>query len=343
MPSDAAFEPQRPRRPRRAGLVAVVAATAAVLVLLAVLAARGLEVGPFQPGAQERNVFAERPQYADPGSRAAQAAAQARADGRTAEAEAFAELASVPAGIWLTPEEHPPGEVGGYVAEVVESADEAGRVPVLVVYGVPDRDCTGGFSAGGLDAEAYLPWVREVATAAGGADRAVVVLEPDALAAAVECDRREERVALLSQAVDVLVEAGVTTYLDGGHSGWVPARELAELLRQVGVDEVRGFATNVANYQTDAAEVAWAERLSRLTGGASYVVDSGRNGVGSPEDWCNPPGQALGQRPGYVDDGTRLDAYLWIKPPGESDGECNGGPPAGQFWPERASQLVTAG
>lgn len=31
-----------------------------------------------------------------------------------------------------------------------------------------------------------------------------------------------------------------------------------------------------------------------------------------------------------------LDAYLWIKRPGESDGECRGGPAAGQWWPEYA-------
>lgn len=331
-------EPSRSRLPR----VLLVAAVAVVtLAVGGVLVARAQHLGPFELGPQETNPFAERPQYADPDSRTAQAARQAEADGRAEEAAAFAELVEVPQGIWLTPEERPPGDVGGYVQSVVTAADEAGRVPLLVVYGIPDRDCTGGYSSGGLDAETYVPWVQEIATAAAGYD-AAVVLEPDALASAVDCDRRAERVDLLARAVDVLVEAGVTTYIDGGHSGWVAPRQVAALLREVGVADVRGFATNVSNYQTDPAEVAYAEKVSELVGGAHYVVDSGRNGVGSGDEWCNPPGQSLGQRPGYVDDGTGLDAFLWIKPPGESDGECNGGPPAGEFWPQRAAELLAA-
>ena len=34
-----------------------------------------------------------------------------------------------------------------------------------------------------------------------------------------------------------------------------------------------------------------------------------------------------------------MDAYLWVKTPGESDGTCNGGPRAGQWWPEYALGL----
>ncbi|MGW5026607.1 glycoside hydrolase family 6 protein, partial [Streptomyces albidoflavus] len=35
-----------------------------------------------------------------------------------------------------------------------------------------------------------------------------------------------------------------------------------------------------------------------------------------------------------------LDAYLWIKRPGESDGSCRGGPSAGTWWPEYALGLA---
>ena len=35
-----------------------------------------------------------------------------------------------------------------------------------------------------------------------------------------------------------------------------------------------------------------------------------------------------------------LDAFVWIKRPGESDGTCNGGPPAGSWWPEYALGLA---
>ena len=35
-----------------------------------------------------------------------------------------------------------------------------------------------------------------------------------------------------------------------------------------------------------------------------------------------------------------VDAYCWIKRPGESDGTCNGGPAAGGWWPDRALELA---
>jgi endoglucanase len=137
----------------------------------------------------------------------------------------------------------------------------------------------------------------------------------------------------------------VTTYVDAGHSDWVPAAQMARLLRAVGVSTVRGFATDVSNYQPLAAETAYAEQVRTSLGGdVHFVVDTGRDGAtgAGPEDWCNPPGRALGRAPGYVDDGTGLDALLWVKPPAESDGTCHGGPAAGEIWTQRAVALATA-
>ncbi|WP_164519626.1 glycoside hydrolase family 6 protein [Nocardioides ferulae] len=292
--------------------------------------------------AEPENPLADRTQYADPDSGAARAAAAAEEAGEGRAAELLSTLARVPAGIWLTPEEHPAGEVGGYVATIAEAADDADQVPVLVVYGVPDRDCSGGFSAGGLSAQDYPGWVGEIADALADAERAIVVLEPDALVGSLDCGNREQRVRLVAEAAEQLDEAGATVYLDGGHSHWKPAEDVAELLRDAGVERVRGFATNVANYQSDRDERSYAEELSGLLDGAHYVIDRGRSGPGvsgEPTEWCNPPGRAVGARPEVVDDGQQ-DAWLWVKPPGESDGECNGGPPAGDFWTERALELL---
>jgi endoglucanase len=315
---------------------------AAVLVVVAVLGGCSGDPGPGTAVPPSANPFEALAGYADPDSGVAQAAARAEAAGHSRQARVLARLAAVPAGIWLTPEEYPPGEVGPHVASVTSAAAGSDRVPLFVVYGIPDRDCTGGFSAGGLTAADYGPWVDEIATAAAGAGRAVVVLEPDALAASLECRDRARRVRLVAGAVDSLRAAGVTTYVDGGHSDWISPTALANLMRDVGVGSVRGFATNVANYQSDDDERAYAARLSRLLGGAHYVIDSSRNGNGSTPVWCNPPGRALGTEPGYVDDGTGLDAFLWVKPPGESDGGCGGGRPAGELWPRRAMELAAA-
>jgi glycosyl hydrolase family 6 len=40
-------------------------------------------------------------------------------------------------------------------------------------------------------------------------------------------------------------------------------------------------------------------------------------------NWCNPPGSGLGLRPTASTGGPLLDAYLWVKTPGQSDGQCD--------------------
>lgn len=93
------------------------------------------------------------------------------------------------------------------------------------------------------------------------------------------------------------------------------------------------------------------------------VVDTSRNGQGpwvppphppgDAQDWCNPPGRGVGIR-STADTGVPLvDAYLWVKIPGQSDGGCyrwtNGpqdpvrnmiDPAAGQWFPDMALELA---
>jgi len=94
----------------------------------------------------------------------------------------------------------------------------------------------------------------------------------------------------------------------------------------------------------DITGYAQAIRTSLQRSGYSnprFVVDTARNGAADwRDDWCNPPGRALGQRPGVKTASPLADAYLWIKLPGESDGACKGGPSSGSWWPEYALGLA---
>ena len=103
-------------------------------------------------------------------------------------------------------------------------------------------------------------------------------------------------------------------------------------------------AAGAAAQDTDADERAYGEELSGLLGDAHYIIDSGRNGNGATDEWCNPPDRAYGTPPAAASEGgaEHLDAYVWVKPAGESDGECNGGPPAGDFWPARALEMAAS-
>jgi len=108
----------------------------------------------------------------------------------------------------------------------------------------------------------------------------------------------------------------------------------------VAVPEADGFALNVSNFVTTASNVSYGQQVSTLLGGAHFVVDTSRNGNGPGSDWCNPPGRAVGQRPTSQTGQVGVDAFLWVKRPGESDGECNGGPAAGTFWASYAIGLM---
>jgi endoglucanase len=319
------------RRSRLPGLVLI----PLVLFVVVFVVAR-LGVGMFGGSAQDDNPFADRPPLVSTSTAVAGAAAKASGDDR----RVLERLAGVPQATWLTPEALPVDQVGAFVSKIAGEAEAAGRTPVFVVYGITDRDCSAGYSSGGLPADQYGEWVGRVAEAAGG--EAAAILEPDALATASECKQGQQRMDLLNDAVDRLADRGVTVYLDAGHASWIDPATMADMLSKAGVDRARGFSTNVAGYESAQDEQTYAEAVSQaLGGGVHYVTDTGRNGAGSNGEWCNPSGRALGREPAVQESGN-LDAYLWIKPPGESDGTCGGGPDAGVFWPDRALSMARA-
>ncbi|BCI56081.1 glucanase [Mycolicibacterium litorale] len=229
-------------------------------------------------------------------------------------------------------------------AKYIADAQAAGTIPILALYGIPNRDC-GSFAAGGFgSAGAYRGWIDGVASAIGGGP-AAVILEPDALAM-IDClspGQQQERLDLIRYAVDTLTRnPGTAVYVDAGHPRWVPADVMAGRLNQVGVDKARGFSLNTANFFTTEESIGYGETIANMTNGSNYVIDTSRNGAGplDSDSWCNPPGRALGAAPTTATAGPRADAYLWIKRPGESDGSCNGHPSAGTFVAQYAIDLA---
>jgi hypothetical protein len=254
---------------------------------------------------------------------------------------ANAKIAAQPQAFWLGGWS---GDVRTAAGNVVSAAAAAGRVPTLVAYDIPQRDC-GSFSAGGQgSADAYRTWIRAFAAGIAGR-RAIVVLEPDAIAGldCLNATDRATRLSLLADAVRVLAaSANTIVYLDGGHDAWQPVATMASRLAQAGIADAQGFALNVSNFRAQAGLVAYGQQLAAAIGVAHFVIDTSRNGLGPSPDgqWCNPPGRALGSKPGTPGD-HRLDWNLWVKRPGESDGPCNGGPAAGVYWPAYADGLAS--
>jgi endoglucanase len=333
----------RPAKRGRTKKILVIGALALVAVaLIAVIAFVGVNAQTFFRSLSARPPAVATKIVVPDESKVAQFATDA-ADLSPDEAAAAAYLAEQPTAYWLTPERDPIDEVWDRVAHLAAEAREQDAALAVVIYGLPGRDC-GNHSAGGLDPDAYAEWTDLIGQSLRNAQdvQKIVVLEPDSLALAPDCGNIDERVEQLSGAVGRLGGVDTWIYLDGGHSDWLPATQMADLIRQVGVlDRVRGFATNVSNYQTTTAEFAYAHEVASLLGGDVHaLVDTSRNGAGpAGSEWCNPPGRLVGDAGGTYGDGV-VDTNLWIKPPGESDGACNGGPDAGVWWPEAAADLT---
>jgi endoglucanase len=301
----------------------------------------------------DRNLFVDRVQltsvaarplpgarlYVDPNTGAAAQANQWRTSD-PADAALLDKIATQPQAAWFGDWS---GDVRSAVSAYVSAAAAAGGVPQLVAYDIPERDCGSYSSGGATSADAYRTWIRAVA-AGIGARPAIVVLEPDALAGigCLSVADQQTRYALLADAVRVLAANPTTyVYLDAGHDAWQPVSTMAQRLQQAGVADAQGFALNVSNFRAQSGLVSYGQAIASALGVAHFVIDTSRNGLGPAPDgsWCNPPGRALGARPGSPSD-FRLDWDLWVKRPGESDGPCNGGPAAGVFWPDYALGLA---
>lgn len=313
------------------------------VLTVAAVAAIGSLAAPMHAGSApalrlvgDANPLAGQAFYVNPNSAAMRAANSADPPN-----PALSAIANTPQAYWMDNLSTPSVD-----AAYIGAAQAAGTMPILALYGIPHRDC-GSFAAGGFSSgAAYRGWIDGVAAAIGSGP-AAIILEPDALAMA-DClsgDQRQERFDLMSYAVDTLTRNPATAlYIDGGHSRWVSANDMAARLNQVGVGKARGFSLNTANFFTTDEEIGYGDTISGLTNGSHYVIDTSRNGAGPSSDslyWCNPSGRALGTPPTTATANGNVDAYLWVKRPGESDGSCGRGDPGpGRFVNQFALNLA---
>ncbi len=316
------------------------------------------------PPSAEGNLFAGAGFYVDPGHvKKVEAAAKAS----PADAALLKKVEAFPTAVWLSSI-----ALAGTASKVLDDAaakeKKAGQplVTVFVVYDLPERDCAAVASDGELTAakdgeKRYAKeYIAKIAAAfkAHPKQRIVAVVEPDSLAnvatnlnlakcAAAEPIYRHS----IATAVRELAMPNVALYLDAAHAGWLGwsgnrtkiVKIYADVLAEAGgADKIRGFATNVSNYDSlkggDLAklqpsdpcpdELTYVQQLDEsltragITGKA-FIIDTSRNGRAgirtNSGNWCNIKGAGLGERP-QASPAPFVDAYYWIKPPGESDG-----------------------
>ena len=106
------------------------------------------------------------------------------------------------------------------------------------------------------------------------------------------------------------------------------------------------FPATQSNFSTWDLTTQWyAANMGNAVATTHFVVDTSRNGLGpnnmqafaaapfnqpssvistlASGNWCNPPSSGVGLRPTASTGVPLLDAYLWVKTPGQSDGQCD--------------------
>src|SRR6185295_10332174 len=187
------------------------------------------------------------------------------------------------------------------VRKTMQQAARERRVPVLVAYNLPFRDCAQYSAGGALDLAAYEAWIDGFA-AGIGSGQAVVILEPDGLGlipynttiygAKEDCKPKvldetgaeidapgatsDNRYAEINYAVDSIERqaAGAALYLDATHSAWLGVGEAASRLYRAGVQRAQGFFTNASNYRLTAESIqfgTWvSDCITAATAGAPW-------------------------------------------------------------------------
>jgi cellulose 1,4-beta-cellobiosidase len=301
-------------------------------------------------------------------------AVQALEPAHPADAALLKKMEALPTALWLSWIADTK-DVPRYLDDAL-AQQKAGGEPVVslfVLYDLPARDCNAESSAGELDANdageaRYQHDYVDVIAAAFRAhpdQRIAMILEPDSLANLVtnianpKCQAAEGIYKRgIAYAIAKLSLPNVFLYLDAAHAGWLGwPKNLAKsvpLYQEVltmagGANRIRGFATDVSNYDPAqdpsapkrVAEYAASDELGYVNDlavaldkagitGKGFVIDTSRDGRPNIRtaagNWCNIKGAGLGERP-RANPVPKVDAYLYIKVPGESDGTSDSNAP----------------
>ena len=179
-----------------------------------------------------------------------------------------------------------PAQVSATVGRSMQAAARSGAVPVFVLYNIPGRDC-GSYSAGGAQTTAdYEAWIDAVAAAIGDG-KAVLAVEPDALAnLPSDCGYDPTKINVQQATADryAQINYGVTAleakpqafvYLDAGNSNWHAVGDMTVRLLAGGLGKAQGFFSNVSNFQSTENEAKFDGWISACLAFGSNAQDGG--------------------------------------------------------------------
>jgi endoglucanase len=246
-----------------------------------------------------------------PDPAAQQQIAQLTSSGHKADAALVEAMASTAHAVWITGGS--PNDARVAALKTVNRAAGKNQLPVLALYNIPGRDCSGYSAGGATDLASYEAWIDGVAAGIGDKP-AIVILEPDSLGLLPQsnCGSQDftdaDRYAELNHAVDTLGHGAATrVYLDATHSAWQNVGDASRRLVLAGVARAAGFYLNVSNYQYASNEVFYGTWISDCIAYATEIT---------PGDYGSCPNQYWDGGPATGWDGDALSPYLvWQNAP----------------------------
>jgi cellulose 1,4-beta-cellobiosidase len=272
-------------------------------------------------------------------------------------------LKEVSTALWIDTNEAIP-RVSKHLQEAAQKQKSSGKAQVIpiVVYNLPLRDCAAAASAGQFTEANMDPYKKYIDSIVQEIQKVpdlsvVVIVEPDSLPNLVtninqaKCAKAKPvYMEGVAYAVKSLQLPNVAIYLDIAHAGWLgwdsarapTAKVYAEVMKMAAPAKIRGFATNVANYNVVKATVddpiakdtkikdeasfvqAMSQELQAVGLPTNFIIDTSRSGTEKSRtvwgNWCNIKKAGLGPLPQANPGIPNVDAFVWVKPPGESDG-----------------------
>jgi len=251
-----------------------------------------------------------------------------------------------------------------------QQAQQGGKVvTVFVIYDLPQRDCAALASNGEISCAdtacsagitqyktQYIDKIVQIFKQYPTMS-IVALVEPDSLPNLAtnlnvdKCSKAQDTyktcVAYAIQQLGSL--SNVQMYVDAAHGGWLGwpnnLAAMSTIFKSVldmagGQNLIRGFVTNVANYQPLAStddpcklaaqgnnainEVQYVTLLNAALEKAGitnkgFVIDTSRNGNpgtrSSCSNWCNIKNSGMGIKPTTSTASSLIDAYYWVKVP----------------------------
>ncbi|TMW61481.1 hypothetical protein Poli38472_012672 [Pythium oligandrum] len=245
------------------------------------------------------------------------------------------------------------------VIDTLKGCDPNTKIPI-VVYGIPNKDCEANYSNKGINKseQDYQAFIVRL-TAAFPSQNMIYIVEPDAmgLLADSKCAQDNMYGDRVRYAINELSKnPSAELYLDVGY--WTLAndaqrKKIVDAVNAVWTpgSKLKGIALNTSNYQKTEKILELCDKFATESGrsDAKCIVDTSRNHKGptSANEWCNANNAGIGQPPTMQTGNARAAYYLWVKPPGESDGTCTEqksgesmiGPDAGHFFKEHFDLL----